>query len=189
MISNRIQAALSALSIASPNLEPELGSSGTKVSGRLSRSSEAAAALGLVAKGSPVGAVLLEAVYTGKPSVALTLSMDLLAVTCGTRLVEDEPVLAKQLTRVAIGELCFIAGSRHCNCRGRLPSCEFCGGSGIRPNSSLSERARVSLMNGLVSRHRWREGGLGECYESFLTALSEHLSDAAVLFAEQLRGS
>lgn len=186
MLGNKLQRALSALSCKTPSLDPVFGPGGSTSSSRLSRTSEVSAALGMINKDHPLGSVLLEAVYTDKPRIAETVAREFFAVTISSKFVDEHPVVARPLIRLALGELCFLAGSRRCSCKGRVPGCDKCGGDGVRPNQSLSQRARVSMMNGAVSRRQWRQE-LEPVYEEFLTMLIERLDEAAVALSEQLR--
>ena len=186
MLGNKLQRALSALSCKTPNLDPVFGPGGSTSHSGLSRTSEVSAALGMINKDHPLGSVLLEAVYTEKPRIAETVAREFFAVTISAKFIDENPTIAKPFIRLALGELCFLAGSRRCSCKGRVPGCDKCGGDGIRPNQSLSQRARVSLMDGAVSRRQWRQE-LEPVYEEFLTLLVERLDGAAVSLAEQLR--
>ena len=186
MLGNKLQRALSALSCKTPNLDPVFGPGGSTSHSGLSRTSEVSAALGMINKDHPLGSVLLEAVYTEKPRIAETVAREFFAVTISAKFIDENPTIAKPFIRLALGELCFLADSRRCSCKGRVPGCDKCGGDGIRPNQSLSQRARVSLMDGAVSRRQWRQE-LEPVYEEFLTLLVERLDGAAVSLAEQLR--
>lgn len=186
MLGNKLQRALSALSCKSPNLDPVFGPGGSTDLSGLSRTSEVSAALGMISKEHLLGGVLLEAVYTDKPIVAEKIAREFFAVMISSKFIDENPKVARPFVRLALGELCFLAGSRKCGCRGRNPQCDKCDGEGVRPNNALSQRARVSMMNGAVSRRQWRQE-LEPVYEGFLTLLLERLDEAAVALSVQLK--
>lgn len=170
MLNIRTQQLLSIIHAQTCDMEPILGASGERSSGRNPRSEITNGALGFVSLHDPLEASLLAAVYLEEPQVALSDYQ------------KQRPFVIKPMAMLALTEVCFLVGSSRCGCHGRNKICDMCGGSGIRPNKTLSERARIRAMNymaaGSITRYSWRTH-FSRTYEKELNFLLNKLSDGS----------